>query len=88
MAEITHRFDVDKPLREGYLFKEGGSTKSWHKRYFALYPGVLVYYYKFSYYKKDREKGNLKASCMRACDVLVLSSVLGFTLVFFAAQDQ
>ena len=54
--------DIGKPLREGFLFKEGGSTKSWRKRYFALYPGLLVYYQKFSHYKKDREKGSFKAS--------------------------
>ncbi|XP_065831429.1 uncharacterized protein [Oscarella lobularis] len=70
---MSARLDIESPLREGFLFKEGGHTKSWKKRYFALYPGLLVYYASFSKYKRDREKKTLQG---KINEVQVVSSTV------------
>lgn len=34
----------EKPVMQGWLSKEGGSIKTWKRRYFVLKDGVLAYY--------------------------------------------
>lgn len=34
----------EKPIMQGWLSKEGGSIKTWKRRYFVLKDGVLAYY--------------------------------------------
>lgn len=63
-------FDVRRPLYEGYLFKQGHDKESiFNKRYFALYPGMLVYYKSQADCEHDKEKNKLTVSPLwhRAC---------------------
>ena len=52
--------DLASPLHSGYMFKEAHSHLVFHKRFFVLFPRVLVYYEKESYYKKDVARGTLE----------------------------
>ena len=55
-------FDLNKPLRGGWLLKQGGSHKAFKKRFFVLYPGFLVYYSSPDKYKYDVARGTLAVS--------------------------
>ena len=57
---LLDEVDLSSPLRTGYMFKEAHSHVVFHKRFFVLFPRVLVYYEKESDYKKDLAKGSLE----------------------------
>ena len=61
-------FDVRRPLCEGYLFKQSHLNEMvFNKRYFALYPDLLVYYKSQADCEHDKEKNRLTVSgCTRA----------------------
>lgn len=52
--------DIANPLHSGYMYKEAHSHLVFHKRFFVLFPRVLVYYEKESEYKKDVARGTLE----------------------------
>lgn len=52
-------FDLNKPLRGGWLLKQGGSHKAFKKRFFVLYPGFLIYYSSPEKYKYDVARSTL-----------------------------
>ena len=52
--------DLANPLHSGYMFKEAHSHLVFHKRFFVLFPKLLVYYEKESEYKKDVASGTLE----------------------------
>lgn len=54
--------DLANPLHSGYMFKEAHSHLVFHKRFFVLFPRVLVYYEKKSEYEKDVVRGTLEVS--------------------------
>lgn len=54
--------DLANPLLSGYMFKEAHSHLVFHKRFFVLFPRVLVYYEKESEYEKDVARGTLEVS--------------------------
>lgn len=56
-------FDLTKPLRGGWLLKQGGSHKAFKKRFFVLYPGFLIYYNSPDKYKYDVARSTLAVSC-------------------------
>ena len=47
------------PLHDGIVFKVGGKggLKRIQKRYFVLYPGLIVYYDHRTNYKRDKKHG-------------------------------
>jgi len=45
----------EKPIMQGWLSKEGGSIKTWKRRYFVLKDGVLAYYKTESEFNKKEE---------------------------------
>lgn len=55
-------FDLNKPLRGGWLLKQGGSHKAFKKRFFVLYPGFLIYYSSPDKYKYDVARNTLAVS--------------------------
>ena len=55
-------FDLNKPLRGGWLLKQGGSHKAFKKRFFVLYPGFLIYYSSPDKYKYDVARSTLAVS--------------------------
>lgn len=55
-------FDLNKPLRAGWLLKQGGSHKAFKKRFFVLYPGFLIYYNSPDKYKYDVARSTLAVS--------------------------
>ena len=54
--------DIASPLLTGYMYKEAHTHVVFHKRFFVLFPGVLVYYEKETDYRKDVAKGSLEVS--------------------------
>ena len=52
-------FDLKRPVRRGYLLKQGGTHKAFKNRYFVLYPGFLVYYNSEDKYVFDVARGTL-----------------------------
>ena len=52
--------DIANPLHSGYMYKEAHSHLVFHKRFFVLFPGALVYYEKESEYNKDVARGTLE----------------------------
>lgn len=60
-------FDLTKPLRGGWLLKQGGSHKAFKKRFFVLYPGFLIYYSSPDKYKYDVARSTLAVSCPSGC---------------------
>lgn len=60
--------DITKPILKGHLFKQAHLHQSFNKRYFVLYPKVLVYYDHEHNFLRDLERGTLEVSsdtCMR-----------------------
>ncbi len=55
-------FDVDKPLKNGFLRKQGYSLKHFKERFFVLYPNFLVYYEEVSKWQFDKTVGGLGVS--------------------------
>lgn len=53
----TFSFDLGKPLKQGFLLKQGQIHKAFKSRFFVLYPGFLVYYSDQSKWKFDLTKG-------------------------------
>ena len=51
--------DPTGPLHSGHLYKKTGGQLAFNKRYFVLYPKVLIYYEHEESYKKDVAKGSL-----------------------------
>ena len=60
--KIVSAVDVANPIHKGYLFKQGHSRKSFNKRFFVLYPKLLVYYEHEHDYLRDVERGTLLVS--------------------------
>ena len=52
--------DLAKPLCSGYVFKQAHTHVVFHRRYFVLFPKVLVYYEKEADYHKDVPRGKLE----------------------------
>lgn len=44
------------PLVRGHLFKRDSRRRSFHKRYFALYEGMLLYYTHERDFDKDKQR--------------------------------
>ena len=63
LYRICPAFDVRRPLCEGYLFKQSHQNEVvFNKRYFALYPEVLVYYKSQADCEHDKQKNRLTVS--------------------------
>ena len=63
LYRICPAFNVRRPLCEGYLFKQSHQNEVvFNKRYFALYPDVLVYYKSQADCEHDKEKNRLTVS--------------------------
>ena len=60
--KLLNGVDLASPLRSGYMFKEAHSHLVFHKRFFVLFPRVLVYYEKEGDYNKDVARGTLEVS--------------------------
>lgn len=59
--------DLASPLHSGYMYKEARTHLVFHRRFFVLFPRVLVYYAKEAEYKKDVARGNLEVCMTIAC---------------------
>jgi hypothetical protein len=57
---LLEGLDLASPVRSGYMYKEAHTHVVFHKRFFVLFPRVLVYYEKEADYKKDLAKGSLE----------------------------
>ncbi len=60
--KTKYAFDVEKPLKNGYLKKRGRVTNKMSERFFVLYPNFLVYYDKSADWGRDKNAGNLTVS--------------------------
>ena len=64
---LLDKLDLKKPLHTGYMFKQSHiPPKVFNKRFFALYPKVLVYYDTESHFSKDVHTGTLAVRLHRA----------------------
>ena len=52
--------DIANPLCKGNLYKEAHTHIVFHRRFFVLFPKILVYYEKEAEYIKDAASGTLK----------------------------
>ena len=57
-TKTVHFKDLGHPLKSGTLTKQGGSWKSWNKRYFVLTPNCL-YYFKSRPALGDKPEGGI-----------------------------
>jgi len=51
-------FDVTKPIKIGFLNKQGKSGSRFKRRFFVVYPGFLVYYDEDTKWRLDYSKGD------------------------------
>ena len=56
--------DIASPLCKGYLYKEAHTHILFHRRFFVLFPKILVYYEKECDYIKDAASGTLKVTAV------------------------
>ena len=56
-------FDIDKPIKCGFLRKQGRALKGMKERFFVVYPGFLIYYTDATKWKFDLTVGSLQVSC-------------------------
>ncbi len=54
--------DLTHPVYRAHLYKQGHFHKSFNKRYFVLYPKVLIYYDHENDYLRDLERKTLEVS--------------------------
>ena len=59
---LLENVDLRKPLYKGIMYKQAHTHKSFNKRYFVLYPKVLVYYDSEQDYLRDLERKTLEVS--------------------------
>ena len=59
---LLEGLDLASPVRSGCMYKEAHTHVVFHKRFFVLFPRVLVYYEKEADYKRDLAKGSLEVS--------------------------
>ena len=52
--------DLKKPLHKGYMYKQSHIHLAFNKRFFVLYPKLLVYYEHESEFTKDSARGTLE----------------------------
>lgn len=57
---ILDDLDLTKPVYRGFLFKQAHLHQTFNKRYFVLYPNVLVYYDSEQDYARDVAKKTLE----------------------------
>lgn len=57
-------FDESKPIKNGFLDKQGEKLKSMKKRFFVLYPNFLVYYADIDKWQYDLTVGGLSVSSL------------------------
>lgn len=58
---LLDELDLKKPVYTGYMYKQSHiPPKNFNKRFFALYPKVLVYYDSESHFSKDVHNGTLQ----------------------------
>ena len=55
-------FDIEKPIKYGYLGKQGKTLKNIKERFFVVYPNYLVYYSDATKWKFDLTVGSLHVS--------------------------
>ena len=54
----TFSFDVTKPVKKGFLNKQGKTIQRFRNRFFVLYPGFLVYYDEETKWRRDYTRGD------------------------------
>lgn len=52
-------FDIEKPIKIGFLLKQGKTLKKFKSRFFVLYKNYLVYYDEDTKWQFDKTVGNL-----------------------------
>ena len=55
--ELSKKLEALEPLVQGHMFKQTSLRRSFVKRYFVLFEGVLLYYSHERDYKTDRRHG-------------------------------
>lgn len=70
--------DLASPLHTGYMFKEAHTHLVFHKRFFVLFPKVLVYYEKEADYNRDVAKGTLEVLCVASVSYIPPSVPMGY----------
>ena len=60
--QLKLAFDIEKPIKIGFLSKQGKTHKSFKQRFFVLYTNFLVYYTDEKKWKFDKTVGNLGVS--------------------------
>lgn len=76
-VSLLARVDLSKPVYRGVLFKQSHGHSSFNKRFFVLYPKILVYYDSEDDFMRDVERGTLEVRLMLVvlgCGVEVLQS--------------
>lgn len=59
-VNLLDSLDLTRPLFKGHMYKQAHGHHSFNKRYFALYPKVLVYYDHEHDYRRDMERKTLQ----------------------------
>ena len=58
IKSVKFPFDVKKPIKSGYLQKQGKTRNGFKRRFFVLYKGYLVYYIDDEKWRFDTTKGD------------------------------
>lgn len=58
--KVKFAFDETKPLKSGFLDKQGQKLKNLKKRFFVLYPNFLIFYTEIELWQYDQSVGGLK----------------------------
>ena len=60
--QLKLAFNIEKPIKIGFLSKQGKTNKSFKQRFFVLYTNFLVYYSDERKWQFDKTVGNLGVS--------------------------
>ena len=52
--------DLQTPIHKGYMYKQSSLFGAFNRRFFALYPGYLVYYENEHDFNVDTARGKLE----------------------------
>ncbi len=75
-VDLLAGVDIKEPIHSGILYKQAHNNRYsvFNKRFFVLYPKLLLYYVHERDYHKDVAKGHLEVSVV-SCIELVACSV-------------
>ena len=91
--EVLQKIDLNKPLYQGRVFKQKKEQKlngfnGFNKRYFVLYPGVLLYYEHERDYHEDLKLGMVRCMLQFSLTLITYLNLIASSVYIYTAKTK